>query len=287
MRKSARTIVVGLFALAIGWAWAPGTASALETELGMGAFAGFTIGASFLDTSGIEDYLEPADVDSFGTAHLDLGGEFTGILYDRVVLGMNAAFLVDDNEGPDLDVLLSAGSFHFYGGYLLFETHRLRGYPVLGLGYSNLNLRLDGDYTPLPPAQQAGVDYVSLDALGQGADARIATQEEISLNYGAMTAEAAFHLEFYHPIAGRPDSFAFMLTGVRLGYEVELFSTGWYLDGDSLHGEEPDFRFDRGFVRLIFGFGGGGAFERSHRRIYPEPDAAAQDDLAPEPERHQ
>ncbi|MCZ7586921.1 MAG: hypothetical protein M5R36_28225 [Deltaproteobacteria bacterium] len=231
-----------------------GPASAFETELGFGGWVGFRLGAGWLDLSGVNDYFDPADVDAFGNTALTAGGELYGVLFDRLVLGGAGDFSYREESGPDLDVRLATSTFTLDGGYVLFDAGGFRGYPVFGIGVGAVNINLDGDYSTLPLAEQAGLSYVEIDGAGT---ARIAEDRNVDLNRSSFIAKAAFHLDYYYPFGGSEGGFAMVLTGLRVAAVGDIASSGWRLDGDSLRGSEPDFSYNGVFGSIVFAFGGG------------------------------
>ena len=252
---------------------AASSASALDTKLGFGGFGALNLGAATFDVSGINHYLAPAGVSDFSNTAFTLGGELYGVIFERVLLGASGAFSSQDKNGPNLDVRLTTGDFMLDGGFLLFDYKGLRGYPMLGIGVGAIDVNMDGDYSALPLAEQAGLRFVPLESpRGQGVTtARLATDPSVNLNYAALVAKLAFHLDYYYPFAKSEDGFAFFLTGLRVGVMGDVFSAGWSLDSENLNGPKPDFRYNTFFARLSFGFGGGTPKEtamKAHRKYH-------------------
>ncbi len=236
---------------------ATSSAAAFETRLGFAGFGGFHFGALMLNLDGINDYLEPTGADEFGNTMPQFGFEGYGIIFDRALFGMTGAFAQSNGSGPDLDASVQAGYFLYQAGFILFDYKGFRGYPVMGFGSGITSVLLEGDYSTLPLADQAGMRYVQLSDRDRGGMiARIATEEEVRLEYMAFIGSLAFHLEYIVPITRGEGSFAFLLTGLRLGATGEIASSGWYIEGDDLEGSEPDFGFNSFFAQLAFAFGG-------------------------------
>jgi hypothetical protein len=254
-----------LFIAAI-FVMATSPAVAFETRLGFGGFGGFHFGALMLNLDGINDYLEPTGADEFGNTMPQFGFEGYGIIFERALLGMTGAFAQSNGSGPDLDASVETGYFLFQAGFILFDYKGFRGYPVMGFGSGSTSVLLEGDYSTLPLAEQAGMRYVQLSDNGRGANqgmiARIATEEEVRLEYLAFIGSLAFHLEYIVPITKGEGSFAFLLTGLRLGATGEIASSGWYIEGDDLEGSEPDFGFNSFSAQLVFAFGGATPYDK-------------------------
>ena len=240
-------------------------AAAFDSRIGFGGFGGFHVGAMMLNSEGINDYLEPAGADEFGSAMPQFGLEGYGIIFDRVLFGLTGAVAQSEGSGPELDATFQAGYFLFQAGFVLFDYRGFRGYPVLGFGSGSATLLLEGDYSTLPLADQAGMRYVQLTegASGSGMIARIAKEEEVRLDYDAFIGNLAFHFEYVHPVTKGAGGFAFILTGLRLGATGEIASSGWRIEGDDLEGDEPDFGFNTYYAHLTFGFGGATPYEKA------------------------
>ncbi len=258
MRKTLLIVVISLMAAL--------PAAAFETRMGFGGYGGFHFGAMMLNLDGVNDYLEPAGADEFGNVIPQFGFEGYGVIFDRAVFGMTGAVAGGNGSGPDLDASMQAGYFLLQAGYVLFDSRGFRGYPVLGFGSGFTTLLLDGDYSTLPLADQAGMRYVQLSDGEQGDGvmvARVAEEDDVRLEYGAFVGNIAFHLDYVVPITKGEGGFAFFMTGLRLGAIAEIASAGWQLEGESLEGSEPDFHFNTFYGKLVFAFGGATPYDEN------------------------
>ncbi len=282
---------LGLVLVLVGTVYADEVKS--ETSVGFGALGGPFVGVQMFDTSGINDYLSPAGADELGNVLPMIGLELHGVAFDRAIFGVTGAFGQQSRDGSDLRVDMTTGWVTLDAGFLAFERGGFRGYPMLGLGASQTYLDLDGDSTALPLATQAGVEYKSVDddsgRVGPFSARRMfATKTDLSLQYAALIARLALHVDRHFPVYESSHGSAFVFTGVRAGVTIDAANRGWTLDGDSLDGPEPDFRYDSAFLQLAFGFGGGAPsghvmhmheqmHDRMMRMIEPEKDGSAHD----------
>ncbi|MBZ0273316.1 hypothetical protein K8I61_14855 [bacterium] len=255
--RADRALSLTALTFVVAFAFA-GPAHALDTEIGYGGHAAIHVGAFFVDSSGINDYLAPAGADEFNDSALTFGGEIYGVIFERLILGGAGAVSRQEVGGDRMDASLTTSTFTLDFGFLLWDLKGFRGYPVIGFGYAGTLLDVEGDYVDLPFAEQAGLSYIPMGDAGDGT-IRLATDESVNLTYGSFALKAAFHFDYVYPFArGDHGGFAFFLTGLRAGVLVDAISTGWLIDGgEDLNGDEPDFRNNIGFVRLAFGFGGG------------------------------
>ncbi len=254
--KFPRMATVAALAVALGAAWVT-DAPAFETEMGFGGQIGLTAGYAGLDLSGVSDYLEPAGIDAFDDGYLCAGGELRGFVFRRLTFGFTGFAFRDEAGGTRLDADLTGNTFFFDAGFVAFDFHRLRLYPVLGLGATSLTVDLEGDYTSLPLARQAGMTFVNLGPRESDGTVTLADNQDVRLDYYAFSGIAALHLDWFYPFVGEPTAFAMAFTGLRAGVIGDVVSAGWRVEGRDLDGDNPDFAFNAFFAQVIVGFGGG------------------------------
>ncbi|MCL4233528.1 MAG: hypothetical protein KJ042_03305 [Deltaproteobacteria bacterium] len=225
--------------------------------MGFGGQIGLAAGYIGLDLSGISDYLEPVGTDAFDDGHLAAGGELRGFVFRRLTFGFTGMALRDEVSGPLVDADLMGNTFFFDVGFVAVDFHRLRLYPVLGVGATSLTIDLEGDYTALPLARQAGLRYVNLGPRESDGTVTLAENQDVRLDYYALSGMAALHLDWFYPFVGETNAYAMAFTGLRVGVIGDIASSGWRIEGRDLDGDNPDFAFNAFFAQVIVGFGGG------------------------------
>ncbi|MCC6157576.1 MAG: hypothetical protein IT350_05940 [Deltaproteobacteria bacterium] len=248
--------VAAAVALAICAVCATG-AAAFETDMAFGGQMGIAVGYAGLDLSGVSDYLEPIGTDAFDDGYLCAGGELRGFVFQRLTFGFSGFALRDEASGPRVDADLIGNTFFFDAGFVAVDFHGLRLYPVLGVGATSLTIDLEGDYTALPLARQAGLRYVNLGPRESDGTVTLAENQDVRLDYYAFSGMAALHLDWFFPFVGEPNAYAMAFTGLRVGVIGDIASSGWRIEGRDLDGDNPDFAFNAFFAQVIVGFGGG------------------------------
>ncbi|MCZ7584602.1 MAG: hypothetical protein M5R36_15390 [Deltaproteobacteria bacterium] len=151
-----------------------------------------------------------------------------------------------EGGGVEIDLIRYTMGPHF--GLVVIDRGTLRFYPVVALGWAGLS----GDVDAPSDARDA-----ALDREDGGNGTGMIFGRNADLEYGAFTAGVALYLDYLFPIYRHEMGLAFVFTGARLGANFEAVSTGWEANGGDWPGDDPDFRYDHGFLRLAFGFGAG------------------------------
>lgn len=231
-----------LFALALG---GQADAAGAQAILGPGA-AYLSIGGSAIGTEELDTRLEAGGYPSFGSsavgiaigAHrifaggLMLGGEWNG-------LGMGG----EEHEGRD--VALGGGYGTLGVGYAAELSPRFRIYPRLGVGGGGMGLWIESSDA------EVEFDDVLADPDGQSDPRR-----ETVLSHGGVVVDLGAGAELLGARSGRG-----AMIGLRLGYLMAPFTTGWKLDGYPVRGLPltggPDATIAGPYFRVMIGVGQG------------------------------
>ena len=251
--------------------WAVALPASAGDEIRFGGHGGIHYGGLYWDVSGINDFLEPANMDTLPTVLPALGGGGQAIIFGGVILGARGSVSQYHLGGRDMavDVGVSYGFLDL--GYAVINTKRWLLTPVAGLGGSSVRLEMDGDLSSVD-LQQYASDYDSRQP-------EAAIEDKVTLS----TSSAIGHLGLaaYHQIRfaeTEGGGFANFLIGVSSGWIFEVSHAGWQIDGDEVR-NGPIYSPHGGYVQLELHFGGG-------TRMADRKAESRKDEAPPAPLKH-
>ena len=192
----------------------------------------FGIGVNGLNMGPLNTRLSEAGYPTFPSELLAVGGGGYGVVAGRIMLGGTGYGLVAPSRGyQGREVSVGGGYGLFTMGYRFAPADQLVVYPQVGVGGGGLSLDIgstganDFDDVLTQPNRAASLQKGSvLVSLGAGAEYRLGTPE-------------------------KPGGFQL---GLRAGYILAPYSSGWALGEDRLSGG-PDATFSGPYVRLTIG----------------------------------
>lgn len=200
---------------------------------GMGG-GGFTIGYGYMDVSRLHRFV-PSEIRSFSNSQLMLGGEGHGIIGKLVLGGSGSGFIGSEIRTDSLRISLGGGMGSFDIGYLVYNTDKVKAYPMVGIGSGGYSVNISENKN------------VNANQLAEDPG------HEIRINKGNFLLDLSFTVNFV-PVINKDDdegSGGFM-TGLKVGYIVSPKTSTWSYSGGDVT-DAPDFGMNTFYVKLIIG----------------------------------
>lgn len=225
---------------------------AFADDLGLkyGAYAGFGVGAVYVNTAPLNDWLDEAGVNDFPQFMPTYGVGIHAILIDGLVIGGRLSGFYSQQEGDYLDAKMGS----LYGfveiGYAPYHTQRWTIFPSVGIGAAGLVTNLQGELRRFgmidEPPDTGGMVFVETDE-----------NENLNVGWAYMLGMVGF--TFYHnvPFTDNPDGYGQAMFGLTLGGMFEMVRSTWRDEEVSDDFDMPGMAFNGAYVQVEIQFGGG------------------------------
>lgn len=196
------------------------------------------IGGTSFDIDPLNSRLKTKGYTEFSDEFFSIGGGFFRKASGRVLVGVEGHLLVGEEKSSVISSKsYSSSAIGGYGflntGYLMVENDFLDLYPVLGIGIGGIHIKIG----------QSSFD----DILDNPQGAANLNTFSFLLNF-ALGADYKIKL----PENGTGESF--LVIGLRGGYALSLYDSGWFMDEFSLAGD-PEGGISGPYLRLTIGGG--------------------------------
>ena len=198
----------------------------------------FMIGGTAFDIDPLNSRLKTKGYTEFSDEFFSIGGGFFSKASGRVLVGVEGHLLVGEEKSSVIgSKSYSSSAIGGYGflntGYLMVENDFLDLYPVLGIGIGGIGFKIG----------QSSFD----DILDDPQSAATLNTFSFLLN---LALGADYKIEM--PEIGTDESF--LVIGLRGGYALSLFDSGWFMDEFSLSGD-PEGGIGGPYFRITIGGG--------------------------------
>lgn len=201
---------------------------------------GYSIfGGSTLDIDALNSRLERSGYSAISDNFFSTGGGGHWIFNNGVVIGGEVQTLLGDEAiSGNYNHSVTAGYGIFNVGYNVYRMNQLRLYPLLGLGGGVLNFKISET-----PAS------LSFDEVLEN------PERSVQLSTGGFLLSFAVGMDYLLPLGKDETGIGGFVFGIRAGYTLYPFKSGWVLDDIDISGA-PDMGITGPFMRLTFGGGG-------------------------------
>lgn len=215
-----------------------GNAVSQESNMSEVYRAHFMIGGTTFDLDPLNDRLKSAGYSSFPDQFFTIGGGFFNKATDRVLVGVEGHLLVGEGKssvigGKEYSSSAIGGYGFLNSGLLVVENEILDLYPVLGIGFGGIRCKI---------GQSAFDDILA------------APHGAANLNTFSFMLNLALGADFKVRIPDGGPGESFFVIGLRGGYALPFYDSGWYMDEFSLSGA-PDGGIGGPYGRITIGGG--------------------------------
>lgn len=226
-----------------------------DEPIEFGGWGGLSIGASYLDLSDLNDFLDPVNFEKISSWRPYVGLAGHAIIFEKIVLGGRGGFSQVNADDNDIELQFNAGWGQFEVGYAVLNGRYGVLAPLLGIGGYGYNLTLDG---PLWRLGHGLWEHDNADSIASGGRAIDKTPGKVNLSTGGL--HSFIGVTYLYPVRfaqSEEGGFGMFLSGVTVGGTLQLLESGWrFDDGDELMGG-PDIPFNTFFAVINIAFGGG------------------------------
>ena len=230
--KSITTLIVLLFFISIGDAVSE---EADSTKVFRGYFMA---GGTAFDIDPLNSRLKTKGYTEFSDKFFSIGGGFFNKASGRVLVGAEGHLLVGEEKTSVIgSKSFSSSAIGGYGflntGYLMVENDFLDLYPVLGIGFGGIDFKIG----------QSSFDDI-LDN----------PQSAANLNTFSLLLNLALGADYKIKLPENGTDESFLVIGLRGGYALSLYDSGWFMDEFSLSGD-PEGGIGGPYLRITIGGG--------------------------------
>ena len=198
----------------------------------------FMAGGTAFDFDPLNSRLKTKGYTEFSEEFFSIGGGFFHKASGRVLVGVEGHLLVGEEKSSVIgSKSYSSSAIGGYGflntGYLMVENDFLDLYPVLGIGIGGIGFKIG----------QSSFDDILDDPQGAA-----------NLNTFSFLLNFALGADYKIKLPEDGTNESFLVIGLRGGYALSLFDSGWFMDEFSLS-DDPEGGISGPYVRITIGGG--------------------------------
>ena len=203
----------------------------------------FMIGGTTFDIDLLNSRLTTKGYTEFSDEFFSIGGGLFSKASGRVLVGVEGHLLVGEEQSSIIgSKRYSSSAIGGYGflntGYLMVENDFLDLYPILGIGIGGIGFKIG----------QSSFDDILDDPQGAA-----------NLNTFSFLLNLALGADYKIKLPENGTDENFLVIGLRGGYALSLFDSGWFMDEYSLSGD-PEGGISGPYFRITIG--GGPIFDK-------------------------
>ena len=211
-----------------------------RTEVKENGGMGYSMfGSSIIDIKDLNAKLESKGFSSMSDNFFSVGGGGHAIINNKVIIGGEGHTLLGDevtSGNYQHSIIMGYGFFNL--GYIGYSTKYLRVYPLLGLGFGGMNLKIAEKVTSL-----------SFDDVLDNPERRV------ELSTGGFLLNLAIGIDYLIKMEEEEEGRAGFVLGVRAGYTLSPFKSGCHMDEIEISGA-PEMGMTGPYIRVMIGGGG-------------------------------
>ncbi len=202
----------------------------------------FMTGGSSLDIDALNSRLGAKGYSEFSDGFFSIGGGYFQKESGKFLTGFEGHLLIGEQNssvigGKSYSTSAIGGYGFLNTGYLILENDRLDIYPILGIGFGGMGVK---------------IGHTSFDNILDN------PQRSASINTFSFLLNLALGTDYKINLSGDDNKVSFLIIGLRGGYAFAPFKSGWYMDEFSLS-DDPAGGIEGPYFRLTIG--GGGKFK--------------------------
>ncbi len=212
--------------------------SASSDEDNDGAMGYFMFGGNAFDLEPLNSRLAEKGYSAFSDELYSLGGGGHIVIGDFIIGGQGHGLFARETSSGDFKLSLNAGYGTFDIGYILFSPGHFKVYPMIGVGYGGMQLKIV-ERRPSSPFDDVLED----------------PRRNVELRTGSLILDFSLGTAYTIDFSDDEDSEGGFILGVQAGYTLYPFKGTWKMDELDVT-DGPELGITGPYVHVMLGFGG-------------------------------